>query len=91
MRGTDHLTGIVSADHAALKPPLRQPGVGWHGTASVRAGTGHTVLAATSLDWKESALAKRMHEQRLRLDRMRVRGWFTIRIFSAERLHSDPF
>jgi hypothetical protein len=31
-----------------------------------------TVLAATSLDWKEPALAKRMHEQRLRLDRMRV-------------------
>lgn len=31
-----------------------------------------TVLAAAGLGWKEPAMAKRMHEQRLRLDRMRV-------------------
>ena len=31
-----------------------------------------TVLAAADLDWKEPTMAKRMHEQRLRLDRMRI-------------------
>jgi hypothetical protein len=30
------------------------------------------VLAAAGLEWKEPTIAKRMHEQRLRLDRMRV-------------------
>jgi hypothetical protein len=34
--------------------------------------TTDAVLAASGLEWKDPAMAKRMHEQRLRLDRMRV-------------------
>jgi hypothetical protein len=34
--------------------------------------TTDAVLAAADLKWKDPAIAKRMHEQRLRLDRMRI-------------------
>ena len=48
--------------------------------------TTDAVLAASGLEWKEPSMMKRMHEQRLRLDRMRV----TLGNLAEEaRSHSD--